>query len=90
MPFKLVSYTENNLVYINAVPIAWENDGLLFWPPKGANIARLRNNESSSPNATWSSRPCKIKVLNNLDHIQVGIQLEKKYINFTDSESEEM
>lgn len=60
MPFKIVQTVEKGELCLCVVPSRWEQDGVLHWPKKTA-LARLCQDESSSPFPNWDKMDCVLK-----------------------------
>lgn len=92
MSFVLVSTLEKKRLCFVVVPKAWVNgESTLFWTPKKFlrwEIEKLRSDPNSIPEFDWLAQNCVIK-LRNLKTFDYGLELEKAFVNFTDTESEE-
>ncbi|CAH0558575.1 unnamed protein product [Brassicogethes aeneus] len=88
MSFKIVKTIENITVRLSIVPNNWEQDGILFWPPKHAkHYEKLIRDASSTPNIDWVRMHCTVKE-KNLESYMTAKKLCTLYTNLSDTDAE--
>ena len=62
MSFKIVKTIENGSVRLSIVPDKWEQEGILFWPPKTTKYSdKLIKDPNSVPSIDWQMMHCSVK-----------------------------
>lgn len=88
MSFKIVKTIENGTVRLSIVPNKWEQDGILYWPPKNLkNREKLIKDGSSVPSIDWLKMPCAIKE-QQLESLVTAKKLCALYSNLSDTDAE--
>lgn len=84
MSFKIVATRSRRGTEISLCPSAWEQAGILAWPPK--NVTRLQAIGSSEPEETWAKFDCVVKKT-NIPSYKEALYWEKQIQN-VDTEEE--
>lgn len=91
MSFKIVKTLENGTVNISAVPTAWEENGILWWPKCSQIVLdKLRCNKYSVPDETWTKYSNATVKAKNIESFHEAIKIEIEFAGFNDTDTEEM
>lgn len=87
--FKVVvTLDSNNEKSFCAVPSQWEENGIIYWPPKDL-LCKVRCNPHSVPNKNeWEAEECLVK-MNNIITFREACHLEEQLVNLENTEAEE-
>lgn len=92
--FTLVSTLEKKRLMFVVVPEKWVNavngKNLLFWPKHLLRweVEKLRSDPNSGPDKNWIPQECCVKI-KNIKTFENGLELEKSFVEFTDTDAEE-
>lgn len=88
--FKIVTTVEDGVIRVLSVPTKWINGFNLKWPPastKPRKISRWREKQQP-PDEDWLSIPCKVRPTAPIYTYADGMEMEKMYSNFIDTDAE--
>lgn len=88
--FKVVCTYEHAKIYFTAVPYAWENEKILYWPDQLSRRQRenLRCRGNCERREEWKKIPCVIKET-NIRSFDDACEIEEELNKTCDTDMEE-